>query len=235
MLYQVQLPQFQGPFDLLLQLIEKEKFDITEISLSKVTDEFLFHLKEVEEIKSEELADFLEVAAKLILYKSKLLLPNLTTDEEEDSGDLINRLKIYQRYALAARKITQIVNQPVYSFSRERIPLEIVPGFSLEVKITPQTLERYFRGLVSILLRKIKITQKIFRQKVVSLKEKISELLKCLKGGQKIILGDLIKEKTKIEKIVMFLATLELAKRRVIEIEQAGLFKDIIVSLNNKN
>ncbi len=234
MLYQIQLPQFQGPFDLLLQLIEKEKLDITNISLSKVTDEFLVHLKEVEEIKSEELADFLEVASKLILYKSKLLLPDLVVEEEEEGG-LINRLKIYRRYAIATRQIAQIANQPVYSFSREKIPLEIIPGFSLEVKITTSSLEKYFRGLVSVLLKKIKLTQKYFKQKEVSLKEKINELLGFLEKGQSIILGDLIKEKTKIEKIVMFLAILELAKRRIVKIEQAGLFKDIIVSLYNKN
>lgn len=227
-MYTLTLEKFQGPFDLLLQLIEKEKLDITEISLANVTGEFLNYLKKVEEVQSDELADFLEIAARLILIKSRLLIPKAIEDDEEGQ-DLVAQLKIYQQYARVTKEVGKIASKPIYSFARDRIPLEIVPDFSLEVKITSDVLEKYFKNLVSIILNQIKLSQQTFKTKVVSLKEKISELIDILKERQKVIFNSLIKKRQKPEKIVMFLAVLELVKRRQIVVYQDGLFKEIVL------
>lgn len=227
-MYTLTLEKFQGPFDLLLQLIEKEKLDITEFSLANVTDEFLNYLKKVEEVQPDELADFLEIAAKLILIKSRLLLPE-AAEEDEEGQDMVNQLKIYQQYARVTKEVGKIASRPVYSFCRDRIPLEIVPDFSLEVKITSGVLEKYFKNLVSVILNQIKLSQQTFKTRVVSLKEKISELIDILKERQKVIFNSLIKERQKPEKIAMFLAVLELVKRRQIVVDQDGIFKEIII------
>jgi len=227
-MYTLKLEKFQGPFNLLLQLIEKEKLDITEVSLSQVTDEFLNYLKKVEQIQPYELADFLEIAAKLILIKSRLLIPELV-DEEGDGQDLINQLKVYQQYARVTKGVGKIANYPKYSFARERIPLQIVPEFILEIKITPQILERHFKELLGVLLNQAKLAKETFRHKAISLKQKINELIEILKKQSQINFVSLIKKRKKPEKIVMFLAVLELIKRKQALISQTGLFKEIII------
>ena len=84
MAYEVHIASFEGPLDLLLQLVEAQKLEITEISLVQVTDPFLAHLREAEgTLSPQELADFLLVAAKLVYLKSKALLPTLTDTELE--------------------------------------------------------------------------------------------------------------------------------------------------------
>lgn len=227
-MYTLKLEKFQGPFNLLLQLIQKEKLDITEVSLFQVTDEFLNYIKKVEQVQPYELADFLEIAAKLILIKSRLLIPELV-GEEEDEEDLINQLKVYQQYARVTKKVGKIANYPKYSFARDKIPLQIVPEFSLEIKITPKILEKYFKDLLGVLLNQTKLAKKTFRRKVISLRQKINELIEILKKQSQINFVSLIKDRKKPEKIVMFLAVLELIKRKQALVSQTGLFKEIII------
>ena len=83
MMYQIKTEQFEGPLDLLLDLIEKEEVDITRVSLAKITDQYLEYINAQEDISLHNLTDFLSVAAKLILIKSHALLPLLQLDEEE--------------------------------------------------------------------------------------------------------------------------------------------------------
>jgi len=93
-MYRVELKEFQGPLDLLLQFTEENKLDITEISLAKITDQYLSYLKQIQNISLESLADFLVIASRLILIKSRMLLPELelTPEEEEDIETLKQRL-----------------------------------------------------------------------------------------------------------------------------------------------
>jgi len=235
MSYQIKVESFQGPFHLLLQLIEKQEFDITEISLAQVADEFLNYLKELKEVHPKELADFLEIAAKLILIKSRVLLPQINNEDEEDEEDLVKQLKIYQQYVLASREVENLVKNSNRSFSRDKIPLEIIPNFFQEVKVDLKTLEKYFNNFFENLIRQMKFKQKTFKRKFISLKEKIGELLKNLKGKKEIIFNSLIKGKQRPDQVGLFLATLELAKRKEICIQQAGLFEDIIISRIHKN
>jgi len=85
-MYQIKLEQFNGPLDLLLCLIEDEKLDISQVSLAKVTDQYLSYIERSENISATELADFLVIATKLLVIKSKTLLPDLV-DGEEDSAE----------------------------------------------------------------------------------------------------------------------------------------------------
>jgi segregation and condensation protein A len=230
-MYTLKTEKFKGPFNLLLQLIEKEKLDITEFSLAQVADEFLKHINNSGEISSQELADFLEIAAKLLLIKSRLLIPG-EIEEEEGDEDLINQLKIYRQYAQASKQIEKMVLAPTCSFSRDKISLELIPDFSLRVKITPSLLEKYFKNFVEILSRQKKINQETFKRKIVSLKSKIIELLGALQqvgAVGEVVLNTFIKKKSRSEKVVLFLAALELVRRHQAIIVQDGLFKEIRV------
>src|SRR3990167_2345508 len=108
MTYQVSLEKFSGPLELLLSLIEEEKLSVSTISLSQVTDQFLEYLRKIENTEYQRiLADFLVVASRLILIKSRSLLPNLvlTQEEEGDIKELKEHLKAYQQIKLIGREL----------------------------------------------------------------------------------------------------------------------------------
>src|SRR5512137_2055525 len=101
--YQVRLPAFEGPLDLLLQLIEREKLDISSISLAQVADQFLAYVREMDQIAADTLADFLVVASRLVWIKSHLLLPQPLQpgddEQEEDPAEALARqLREYKRF-----------------------------------------------------------------------------------------------------------------------------------------
>src|SRR3989339_1639297 len=103
----LKLDNFEGPLDLLLQLIEQEDLNITDIALSKITEQFFVHLDKMGKNRSEELADFLVIAAKLIFLKSKNLLPYLNPEEDEGES-LADQLKMYKRYVEASKNIDEL-------------------------------------------------------------------------------------------------------------------------------
>lgn len=228
-MYTIKLEQFNGPLDLLLSLIEKEKLDICDISLARVTGNFLNYINEIDNIHAQELADFLEIAAKLILFKSRLLIPDVFSDEEEIE-DLVGALKVYQEYAKASKKVGSIVLNPNYAFAKEKIPLNVIHDLSEQVNITPRKLEKYFSNIVGYLLDSIKLVQKTIKREVISLKSKINEIFDLLKNREKFIFNHVIKNKNKAEQAVMFLAVLELMKQRQLNVDQEELFGEIIIS-----
>ena len=99
-MYELKLKQFSGPIEKLLELIEEKKLNITELNLAEVTADFLNYLKTVEKLDPKALADFLVVAAKLLLIKSKALLPDLklTQEEETEIKDFTRRLIICKEF-----------------------------------------------------------------------------------------------------------------------------------------
>src|SRR3989338_1295198 len=108
-MYEIKLDRFEGPLDLLLQLIEKENFDITQVALASVAEQFLHYLGEVEDTSPEELADFLVVAAKLLHIKSKTLLPVVDFEEEENTDDLTEQLRMYREFVKASQVISHLM------------------------------------------------------------------------------------------------------------------------------
>ena len=114
-MYEVKLEQFQGPLDLLLQLIEKQEMDITEVSLAQVADSYIEYINQMGQLNPEEVADFLVVASKLIYIKSKVLLPEL--DLEEEGIDLEKQLKMYKEYYQATKKIQKSISKKKFNYS----------------------------------------------------------------------------------------------------------------------
>jgi len=122
MVYQTKLDKFEGPLDLLLELIEGQKLDIAEVSLAKVADQFLEYISQREKITLESLADFLTVASKLILIKSKTLLPTLEFSEEEEKEivDLEKQLIEFKKFKDISIQIGKMSDSKRMSFSREK-------------------------------------------------------------------------------------------------------------------
>jgi segregation and condensation protein A len=130
--YHVELPEFYGPMDLLLSLIEREELEITEIALARVTDQFLAYVASMKELTPDDLTDFLVLASKLILIKSQVLLPRppasiIDDDDEAETDDLVQQLKDYKRFKQLAGELGSIETAGQRNYIRIAAPPKIEP------------------------------------------------------------------------------------------------------------
>lgn len=229
MIYQINLEQFSGPLDLLLSLIEEQKLDISQVALAKVTDQYLAYLDERKGLPAQDLADFLTVATKLLVIKSKILLPQLADDEEDSAEQFEAQLRMYKEYLEAAKKIEGILAQNNYAFTRERLPVDFRPKFSPPAKLAGSDLA----GVMAEILRRIEyITQlpEKIMERVVSLKEMVGDIRSALLKAQKISFREVLSQaKNKSEAVLCFMALLELIKSGEAAVNQKGIFDEIEV------
>lgn len=231
--YHVKQERFEGPLDLLLELIQREKLAINEISLALVTEGYLSEVKKLEMengIDQEALAEFLVIAAQLMLVKSRALLPQfqLSAEEELSLGDLERRLQEYARIKELALELRAIERRRMPIASREAFlgrPAFFFPPPRMRV---PMLADAF-----AAILRTIPALQEIAEErikKVISLDEKIREIRASLASRLERAFSELIKgSKEKVEVIVSFLAILELAKQKTVSLHQEGTFEDIII------
>src|SRR5436309_252456 len=120
-MYEIKQEKFEGPLELLLELIEKDKLSINEISLARVADEFLSRVKVMPLINKEEVAEFLVIAAQLILIKTRSLLPGLQISEEEEISieELERRLEEYKRLKELSKKVRELAEKGHHIYTRE--------------------------------------------------------------------------------------------------------------------
>jgi len=230
-MFTVKLEQFEGPLDLLLDLIQKEKLEITQISLAKVTDSYLGHLKENLDISSDNLSDFLVVAARLILIKSKALLPilELTPDEEESIADLEARLALYKKFKEISQVLGVEFDKRQFSFSRKGFE-GVKQGFFPPPDIDAGILEKTMSRILAEMPKADKLAEERVKE-VITLEQKIIELKSSLQQRIETSFKALTeKAKDKTEIIVTFLAILELFKEKIITVEQKEIFGEIMIS-----
>jgi segregation and condensation protein A len=230
-MYQISTEQFTGPLDLLLQLVEKKNLEITEISLAQVTQDYMTYVGDQTLVYPEELADFLVIASTLLLIKSKSLLPTLEleTEEQEEILNLENRLQLYKIYKEQGVKMYEIWNKHFYLFTRP-------PWKDAEVKFSPpknislSSLSQCFKKVLESFEEEIPLEEKKIT-KVVTLKQRIKELVHKLTQGKGYSLEELVPDKNKrIELILTFLAVLYLVKENIIKIKQEKNFGSIWIS-----
>ena len=228
MAYHVKLDKFEGPLDLLLELIEQEKLNIAELSLARVADQYLEHIRNNENIKLENLADFLAVASKLILIKSKALLPLLefTEEEEEEIRDLTRQLEDYKKFKEASLKLGKMVEMGKIAYSRDGYN-GVQTIFYPPENINAFDLKKYFQ----FVLAEIPVIEKLEEEVVgdiITLEERINDLQNTLRQRMEANFSDLVANASdKVDVIISFLAMLEMVKQRIIEVEQGELFQEI--------
>lgn len=228
--FEVKQEKFEGPLGLLLDLIEKEKLSISEISLAKVTDDYIKYVKSLEKIDPEKLAEFLVVAAHLMLIKSRSLLPSLKLSEEEEQSieDLEKRLAEYKKIRELASLLKKAEAERKQIFTREAY-LGMSPIFYPPPKLKASALTQAFVALLESLPKIEKLAEDKLRR-IISLEDKIKHIRSFLentmeKAFSEIVLGS----KEKVEIIVSFLAILELSRQKFIELHQQKPFEDIII------
>ncbi len=226
--------EFEGPLDLLLNLIEGQKLDITTISIAQVTEQFLTYVRQLEEVDASSISDYLAIAAKLLVIKSKAILPTLEVEaEEEDSAiSLEDQLKQYKQYRDLAKLLKTVDHRNLQSFTRSSV-------FSQRISFFPDpalTLDSLRLAVLRTVneLDQLKALPEAKIREAVSIQEKINYLQKSLAQQIETKLSTIISEaKNKSEVIVTFLAMLELIKQRVLTVEQESIFSDITIRKNN--
>jgi len=230
-----QTEKFQGPLGLLLQMIESQEMDITEIALANIADQYVAYIERAVDIDPEEIADFLLIASRLLYIKSKALLPYLSTDEEEEVfDDLEKQLRMYKEFIEASLKISDIIKKnhlmlaPTFSKSiRQEKQAEI--AFSPPAKLEISDLHQTYLNILNTLKKRQeeKLPEAIMEIKV-NIEDRISHIRSLLAEQLSISFHKLLeKSQSKVEVIVNILAMLELAKQRELEFEQIELFSEI--------
>ena len=232
--YKIETEIFQGPLDLLLNLIESKKMHISDVSLSQIADDYINYLESAEKVSIKSSADFILVASILMLIKSKSLLPDLDLTKEEEQGieDLEDRLKEYKKIKRLSINISEAFGKKII-FSRQlKRKREII--FSPDVKIQKENLLFLIKNVVKQIPKKINIPKTVV-DKAISLEEIIDNLSERIKSSFKMGFKDFsglnsvdnFSKEKKVNIVLSFLAMLELVKQGAINVNQDNQFGDI--------
>ena len=227
--YKVQIPVYEGPLDLLLDLIERAELDITAISLAMVTDQYLAYLHNLDQVRPDEISAFLVMAAKLVQIKSEALLPRPPVREpgEEDVGaSLVEQLKLYKRFKEIGGWLMQRQEMNLRTYLRVAPPPKVEAKLDLS-NLTLTDLVADAQIAFGREQNKQALGTVIAAPKV-TIREKIDLISKTLRTIQRASFRGLLGDKaTRLEIVVTFLALLELVKRYRVEAHQESLFGDI--------
>jgi len=227
--YTVQTAVYEGPLDLLLDLIEHAELDITTVSLAAVTEQYLEYLHHLEETHADEISAFLVIAAKLVQIKSEALLPRPPSREpgEEDVGAmLVEQLRLYKRF----KEIAKLLHEREEHNLRTYLRLAPPPKIEGKLDLTNITLADLIEAAQEVYAKegeKQSLGTVISAPKV-TIREKIELISKKMGTAEHAHFRELLGENpTRIEIVVTFLALLELVKRYRVAAKQDGLFTDI--------
>lgn len=222
---------FEGPLDLLLELILKNKLEITDISLAEVADQFIVYMQENgESIGPEHLSEFLLIAGKLVLIKSKAILPllELEKEEEEDIEELKRRLREYKKFKEIFPEIKKLYENKNIFFGKTGYA-----GIGTVFCPPPNLALADMEGLFAVAIAKMPVKEVLGEKKkinVVSITDKINEIkAKLLDRVEVSFRSVIVGSKNKVEVIVTFLAMLELVRKNHAVIDQEEMFGEISI------
>lgn len=236
--YTVHLKAFEGPLDLLLHLIEKNKIDIYDIPIAVLTDQYLSYLDQFREFNIEVASEFLIMAATLLQIKSRILLPDQDIDSDDEQSDedprqeLVERLLEYRRFKEISSVLNEMATTQMHVFYRASVlpPVQHIPPQNLDINV----LWKAFQDVLESQLSE-KTIRRVSKEKF-SVQDKMLFILSLLQqSNDNIILFteafDI--DRDRAEMIATFLAMLELIKLRRIHIKQTYFFSPIYIYLRN--
>lgn len=233
--YPIQLPVFEGPLDLLLQLIEREELDITAVSLAQVTDQYLAIVEEMGRRSLADLTAFLVVAAKLVLIKSRVLLPGYRPrggEEDEVAADLIRQLETYRAYRAVAAELARLEERGWRAYVRVAPPTEARAGPpDPSALLSGVTLEDLVRAAQEALrAHPAPAVETVIIPPLFTVAEQMARIQERLAQVDRLCFQDLLAEvRRRAEVVITLLAVLELIKQALIRVQQEGLFGPIFI------
>ena len=232
--YRVSLSQFEGPLDLLLHLIDKAEINIEDIFVSEITAQYLSYMDDLSELDMDRASSFLTVAAQLLLIKSRSLLPRPPVEdpEEEDPQEaLLRQLREYKAFKQASEELNERFEEAKKAFTR--LPEDVVlPPQKFELKNT--SLDSLYQAFLDILTRENETEEKEDKTQNVrpdsfTIRDRVVHLRTRLKEGR-VRFADLFSAaSTRMEKIVTFMALLEMLARGEVHITQGATFAPIYI------
>ena len=230
--FQIKMAGFEGPFGLLLDLVEKRKLFINDVSLATVTEDYLNYMNKLSGLHPSQVSSFIIVASTLILIKSKSLLPNfnLTAKEEGDIRNLEERLRLFELFAKLGSNIKNNFARKIIFAPLERKNENIV--FLPDAQVTKESMMIFAKNALGSMPKKVSLPE-VEVPKVVSIEEMIDKLTERIQNSIKMSFQDFVgKATTREEKIFMivgFLAMLELVRNGILQAVQENDFADIII------
>lgn len=225
----VKIEQFEGPYDLLLELAKKEKIKLSEVSLQCLTQEFLAYMKQ-HEIPAELIASFVMVASSLLLLKAKQVLPTLTEEEDEELTNFEERLALYAQYRTAAEKLGEMWNTawllPANFFGEGEYKV------AYDTSSFPSISASLLADVFQICIGRIPVPSQVRTHLTLrgrSLKELYSLFQERLEQTKKIVFQEAMRDMPRQEQAVSFLAILEMARNQEIMLEQPEPFAHLIL------
>jgi Uncharacterized conserved protein len=237
MSYTIQLPVFEGPLDLLLRLIERAELEITSIAVAQVADQYLAHVRQMEAPEPRALSEFLVLAARLILIKSRALLPKApsVTQAADPSPDMLaeelaEQLRVYQRLKQAAELFRAWESEGRRVFSRSAPPPEL-PSLEVEpIRLSLRDMLRAIERRMRLLNASEFQNETLVLEPRLSVREAAERIRSRLERQQWFTFTDLLSLNCTRQEVIVYLwAILELLKRQVVQVEQTTLFGEVSV------
>lgn len=240
----VKLQVFEGPLDLLLHLIDKNKIDIYDIPIVEITNQYMEYIQEMQKKDLNIMSEFLLMAATLLDIKCRMLLPvevNEEGEEEDPRAELVEQLLQYKMYKYMSYELKdrQIDGEKLW-FKEATIPEEVKEyqePVDLDVLldgVTLSKLNQIFKDVMKRQHEKLDPVRSNFgkiEKEEVTVEDKMEYLNEFVRTHRKFKFRDLLEhQKSKVQLIVTFLAILEMMKIGTIRVEQEGTFKDIIIT-----
>lgn len=227
------LPDFEGPLDLLLQLIERRELDITRVSLVQVADQYLELVTRPGAIELSELGDYLVIAARLILIKSRMLLPQPEAepgvDEEDIANSLARQLRDYKMFKTAAQFFRERETKGLRSFPRRAAPPKLQPPVG--VRVEGLSFDALFLALRRFMLARPNLpTGTLVEPLSVSIHHHLERIRERIARTPRVHFTELVEvAQSRLEIIVIFLALLEAIKREFVSARQDQTYGEIIL------
>ena len=229
--YEVLTDVYEGPLDLLLELIEKAELDITTLALAQVTNQYLQHMTHLQQLNPAEVSAFLVIAARLVQIKSSALLPKppvvMVGELEEDPGEaLIRQLIEYRKFKKSANFLDDRQDKNLRTYLRVAPPMiKVEPKLDL----SDLTLDKFTKIAKTVFFRngQLKPLDTVVKMARITIGEKIQSIVKTLKNKERTSFKKMLTTTNRIEIVITFLALLELVKRNMVQATQDVIFADI--------
>ncbi|BCX03959.1 MAG: segregation/condensation protein A [Candidatus Roseilinea sp.] len=230
--FSIHLPVYEGPLDVLLRLIEERRLEITAVSLAAVADQFIAYLAGMPRRDPRTIAHFLSVAARLILIKSRALLPQvvLSPEEQEETDDLVNRLRAYQLYKHAAKILKAREQQGLRAYPVQ--PPPIPRPRSKQLPLDNVTLEALANAMQRVVNRWLPppVADAMVSRLTFTVTDCMDRIQSAVTARRRVTFTEMLEGvNTRIEIVVTLLALLELLKRYAVRCYQETLFGEIVI------